>query len=67
MNIQDDWKEWIGKVLGSESDIKRALQTLNREPKNIQELQDIIAQNRKKEIEQTAKDSAQDLCNDLPD
>ncbi len=59
-------QKWEGKVLGSKSDIVAALKRLNREPKDVNELQDIILKIRRNEMNQTAKD-ASNICNDFPD
>jgi hypothetical protein len=54
---QNDWKKWIGQVLGSKSDIERAFRYLNRNPKNAKELQNIIDMFRKQEIIETGEKS----------
>lgn len=66
VSIQQDWKKWVGKVLGSEEDIQTALEQLPREPKNADELQDIIFKVRKQKMEQIAQDSTE-TGYDLPD
>lgn len=60
------WQKWVGKVLGSEDDIKNALKELNREPKDTDELQTAIFAVRKREIEETARESAE-TGYDFPD
>ncbi len=53
----EPWRKWYGKVLGSENDIRNALEELGRSPKNEYELQDIIAERRSVEINKMSEDS----------
>ncbi len=50
VNVKEPWRKWYGKVLGSENDIRNALEELGRSPKNDDELQDIIAERRSVEM-----------------
>lgn len=37
-----NWKKWEGKVIGTENQIKEALNALGREPKDVQELKRVL-------------------------
>jgi hypothetical protein len=56
-DVQEPWRKWYGKVLGSENDIRNALEELGRSPKNADELQDIIAERRFLEINKMSEES----------
>lgn len=53
----DEWKKWYGKVLGGEREIKKVLRKLKRRPKDRDELQKLIAENRMEEMKQTDHES----------
>ena len=42
--------KWVGKVSGTPEDIKRALEALDREPKDIEELAKLIREQRQESL-----------------
>lgn len=45
--------KWVGKVLGDEEEIKEALKRLEDEPRDLNELQQVIFKLRKEDVHET--------------
>lgn len=56
-HVDDSVKKWFGFVVGDKEDIREALTSLSREPKDKKELQEEINKHLIEKIDATAKES----------